>query len=281
MSGSVMSAMMRMVPPHRGQVEISISKTRRKRSILKVLILKVRNLKIKCLTNTNLVIIKANQGRYQTIKIYRPLLSSSLAVLLMACGSNSGPPEPVDLLDNTASKREWYCYSEPISGEWRCGSEEDNSQIVPISSLEKDTTPLISKPAQNEKIELSTTNDELQSSKSAAEANKSLNFYSLDEQYIRDHPGENYTIQVMALADKEKLVQFVKDRNLGPILIAHTVSQGSEWHVLLLGTYPHFALAKKALQAWMETNPEYPEPWIRALAPLQDSLVEGINKKKE
>ena len=115
MSGLVMSAMMRMVPPHRGQVEISISKTRRKRSVLKALILEVRNLKIKCLTNTNFVIIEANQVRYQTIKIYRPLLSSSLAVLLMACGSNSGPPEPVDLLDNTASKREWYCYGEPIS----------------------------------------------------------------------------------------------------------------------------------------------------------------------
>lgn len=204
----------------------------------------------------------------------------SLAILLTSCGSNSGPSKRVDLLDNTAPKREWYCYGEPISGEWRCVNKEDNSRIASISSREKDTTPLISKPALNKKIELSNTNDEFQSPVAVSKANKSIVSYSLDGQDIRDQPREYYTIQVIALTEKEKLVQFVKDSNLDSALIAHTVSRGSEWYALLLGIYPNFTLAKKARQAWIETNPKRSEPWIRALGPLQDTLVDRINNEE-
>ena len=209
-------------------------------------------------------------------------------MLLTACTSNSGQSNPPDLLDNTVPKQEWYCYGKQNGGTWRCGNEEDHSQIVAISPREKNTKqglntkskPIlaITKPTLDKKIELSSARDELPSS--ASEARKSLKPYSIDGQHIRDQPKEYYTIQLLALSEKEKLNKFARDRNLNSALIAHTVSQGSEWYVLLLGIYPNFVLAKKARKDWIEANPKHTEAWIREWGPLQDILVEAISKEE-
>ena len=211
-----------------------------------------------------------------------------LTLLLTACTSNSGQSNPPDLLDNTAPKQEWYCYGKQNGGTWRCGNEEDRSQIAVISPSEKDTPrgmntrskPIqaITKPVLDQKIELFNTRDELPSS--VSEAKKSLKSYAIDGQHIREQPKEYYTVQVLALGEKEKLNKFARDRNLDSALIAHTVSQGSEWYVLLLGIYPNFALAKKAHKDWIKANPKHTGAWIRELGPLQATLVEAISKEE-
>ena len=222
-----------------------------------------------------------NHTRYKVIKIYLVLL---ITILLTACASKSGKSDQpckgrncktTDLLDNTASKQEWYCYGKENGGSWHCGNEEDSSQIVTLSVQRK---AVQRKPVQEKKSPLLTNHHSASTKTSSSAQQKPLaQSTSTKGQGILDLPREFYTIQIMALAEKDKVSQFALKNNLDSALIAHTISRGSKWYVLLLGFYPNFTDAKKARLEWQEANPNGKKPWIRELGPLQDSLVKVSN----
>ncbi|MFT7685511.1 MAG: septal ring-binding cell division protein DamX [Candidatus Azotimanducaceae bacterium] len=207
-------------------------------------------------------------------------------MLLTACASKTDKPnlpckgpkcQSTQLLDNSASKKEWYCYGKESGGSWRCGNIEDDSQIVALSLPDQTThrpkATLIA-PIQETREELPVVQRiSAQLSPEAASQTKPIN-----EQRLSGQPREHYTIQIMALTDKTKLSIFAQENNIEPALIVHTVSRGSRWYVLLLGTYPNYTAAKEARLKWHQDNPKQKEPWIRELGPLQDSLVEEIGE---
>jgi hypothetical protein len=89
---------------------------------------------------------------------------------------------------------------------------------------------------------------------------------------ILQQPSGFYTIQLIALQDEPRILEYARDSGLKYPLYAHIQSKDRTLYVLLLGVYPDRLSAARAKDEWTENQGRSVKPWIRQLGPLQEAI---------
>ncbi|MBT3709377.1 MAG: hypothetical protein HOG19_08035 [Gammaproteobacteria bacterium] len=93
---------------------------------------------------------------------------------------------------------------------------------------------------------------------------------------LLEQPADYYTIQLIALPQQSEVMEYAETNGITAPLTALINSQGTPWHVLLLGIYPNKSAAEKAASDWIAAKNLKVQPWIRPLGPLQDAIREAV-----
>ncbi|MCB1644392.1 MAG: SPOR domain-containing protein [Pseudomonadales bacterium] len=166
------------------------------------------------------------------------------------CSGNS-------LLDSGNEGETWYCYGVSKEDGWECQSKADPARIVAIvpkneAAPEAAPAPLAAPapvpaaPARPQAVGGGET--------------------------ILQQPANFYTVQLIALQEEQNVLEYAQLNGISYPLYAKIRSQGSNWHVLLLGIYPDKQAAQKAKEEWEKTKTLKIKPWIRQLGPLQEAI---------
>ncbi|MFP6814917.1 MAG: SPOR domain-containing protein [Pseudomonadales bacterium] len=91
---------------------------------------------------------------------------------------------------------------------------------------------------------------------------------------ILNMPAEYYAVQLLAMRNQERLEAYVLENNLTDLSAIRIARDGELYHVLLLGIFETWELAKSASR---EVPPplDEREPWIRKLGDLQEAMIRG------
>jgi tetratricopeptide (TPR) repeat protein len=92
-------------------------------------------------------------------------------------------------------------------------------------------------------------------------------------EYILQQPPDYYAVQLVALQDEDKTLQYAADKGLDSPLYLRIFSKGVNWYVLLLGIYPDNSSAEIAVEEWNESGKPPIKTWIRQLGALQKMIV--------
>ena len=222
-------------------------------------------------------------------------INSGIAVLLLLClsscsifGKKSNGDECDEgacdqaIGDNkTQIPRSWYCYGVQEDRSWDCSKEprpEMITAVVPIRT-EGVTIPtsmdvLLQQTALS--MQQTTGTSETQSVRRAADSTKTSSVTGSEE--ILSLPGDYFTVQLMAMKNEQKILEYASDNGIENPLYVRILSQDVNWYVLLLGTYPNQSAADNAKDDWEETRVLEVEPWTRRLSPLQDGIRLAIDR---
>ena len=77
--------------------------------------------------------------------------------------------------------------------------------------------------------------------------------------------ADGYAVQLIALPSEERLLEFVRDRNVSDLIATRITREGATHYVLLLGTYPNKPAAQAAATALPPALSDL-SPWVRPLA---------------
>jgi type II secretory pathway predicted ATPase ExeA len=89
---------------------------------------------------------------------------------------------------------------------------------------------------------------------------------SPEMQWLMDQPDGNYTMQLMALVDPELVRRYARDWKIaGKSAVYSVTKRGKQLTVLVYGSYPNVATAKKAA-ASLPRSWHVRDPWIRSFA---------------
>ena len=119
-------------------------------------------------------------------------------------------------------------------------------------------------------VQQATGSSETQTMKQTAESTKTSIATGSEE--ILSLPGDYFTVQLMAMKNEQKVLDYASDNGIENPLYVRILSQDVNWYVLLLGTYADQSAANDAKTDWAETRVLDVEPWTRRLSPLQDAI---------
>lgn len=88
---------------------------------------------------------------------------------------------------------------------------------------------------------------------------------------ILELPATFYTVQLLAASTKERLEDYVHERQLRSMSAARIESGGALYYVLLLGVYPDVDVAKQAA-AQLPPGLEDAAVWVRSLGSIQEAI---------
>ena len=222
-------------------------------------------------------------------------INSGIAVLLLLCLSScsifgkkstgdecAGGACDQAIGDNkTQIPRSWYCYGVQEDRSWDCSKEprpEMIKAIVPIRTkgvtLPTSMNVLLQQTALA--LEQATGTSETQTMKQAAEPTKTSSATGSEE--ILSLPGDYFTVQLMAMKNEQKVLEYATENGIENPLYVHILSQDINWYVLLLGTYVDQSAANDAKADWEETRALEVKPWTRRLSPLQDAIRLALDR---
>jgi len=96
-----------------------------------------------------------------------------------------------------------------------------------------------------------------------------------NEKWILEQKSDLYTIQLMASADKLKLMHFIEQNNLNKsVACFHRFYKGTDWYSLIYGQYEGWSNAVKAL-ASLPNELHVCSPWIRHIKDIQGLIKEN------
>jgi septal ring-binding cell division protein DamX len=110
----------------------------------------------------------------------------------------------------------------------------------------------------------------------AAELTKTSSATGSEE--ILSLPGDYFTVQLMAMKNEQKVLEYASDNGIEDPLYVNILSQDVNWYVLLLGAYPDQSTADNARVAWEESRDLEVEPWTRRLSTLQDAIRQALDQ---
>ena len=84
-------------------------------------------------------------------------------------------------------------------------------------------------------------------------------------------PSHFYTLQLLAVKDKQKLINFVQENSIVQPIYLNVANQEIEFHILLAGVYESFETAADQSIA-LEGHTKI-QPWVRQLGALQNALI--------
>jgi len=90
---------------------------------------------------------------------------------------------------------------------------------------------------------------------------------------ILQQPSGYYAVQLIALRDQRKMLNYARDYGLKSPLYAQIRTRGYISNVLLLGVYPDRLAAVHARNEFLGAWNLPVKPWIRKLGPLQDAIA--------
>jgi len=201
---------------------------------------------------------------------------------------------PIKILQPEA----WQCFQALHETQWHCQKDSDSPLTLSLSdiALEKakkiDTGPLntFPSPPKQEFQEnsgnqpLSSVDTQRQSPDSTAAVAPSQNTSSQQipmltagklhnaRNEVLNLPAHFYTLQLLAVKNKQKLIEFVETNNVHQPIYLNVANQDVEFHILLAGIFEDFEAA--ADQSVSLSGRTQIEPWIRQLGALQSALID-------
>jgi len=95
------------------------------------------------------------------------------------------------------------------------------------------------------------------------------------ENWLRQQPDTNYTIQLFASHNKQAINELLNKYALkGDILRFNTQKEGKNWYTMTYGSY---VTKQDAIKAIASLNAELtnPAPWVRSMASIKETLLSG------
>lgn len=196
--------------------------------------------------------------RLLTILILAPLLLSGCSYF-----QNPEAAEERDsarLLNTGDGRRTWYCYGQD-QDKWECRNEQSPALVQKIEAKPARPAPAVVNQPPTREIEPEPEPEFITAESVPDPVNRVL-----------EQPADHYTIQLIALQDRESVLAYARTNGIGDPLTTEIYTEGSRWHVLLLGVYPDQASANAAKEEWIRTRQLKVEPWVRRLGPLQQAV---------
>ncbi len=170
---------------------------------------------------------------------------------------------------------EWFCYGVPVDRTWECHHEPHPEKIVAVIpeafnedapgpgtlQTRQEAPPGLSAPAPAEPAPATMTSGPSPEPVTREPADTVL-----------AQPPEYYTVQLIAMQEKEQVLDYARQNGLDHPIYVRIQSQGTDWYVLLLGFYPDRDTAEFARKQWEGARILKIRPWIRKLAPLQEAV---------
>ena len=183
--------------------------------------------------------------------------------------------------NKTQIPRSWYCYGVQEDRSWDCSREprpEMITAVVPIRTKGVTIPTSMDILLQQTALAVQQTSgtSETQSMNQPAESTKTSSATGSEE--ILSLPGDYFTVQLMAMKNEQKVLEYASDNGIENPLYVRILSQDVNWYVLLLGTYPDQSTADDAKNDWEETRVLEVEPWTRRLSPLQDGIRLAVDQ---
>ena len=184
--------------------------------------------------------------------------------------------------DNEAQiPRSWYCYGVQEDRSWDCSKEPRPEMITAI--VPSDNRPVaLPKPIDVllQQIPLTmlqaTGTSETHTITETTESSETSSAAGSDE--ILSLPGDYFTVQLMAMKNEAKVLEYATDNGIENPLYVRILSQDINWYVLLLGTYVDQSAANNAKADWEESRVLEVKPWTRRLSPLQDAIRLALDR---
>ena len=209
-----------------------------------------------------------------------------LVLVLSGCARSAPTNDSaaVWLVDERWAQDDWFC--EPAEdGGWDCVQDPDRVANPRTLRLPK---PLFAQPGPAEQASTSISPPSSPPSPAPrqppdtrvqdapVEASiplyQQLSYQPDQPMALTDLPGSFYAIQVIALASKEDLEQFIVENNL-PVLSGAVVEKDGElFYALLAGIYADRETAERAARS-LPAKMSAPGPWIRSLESLQAAIL--------
>lgn len=182
----------------------------------------------------------------------------------------------------STSTETYHCYG-TLDRSWQCSEDADESKIIAIIPIESDPSEALARTVTAPVVETVETllptpvPAEIQDTAGPApeiiERDTRTVFIESDRTAAILAAEETaFTVQFIALQQLEQLFGYARKIGLENAQYTRVEKDGDQWYVLLLGIYPDFETAEAALQQWSMTRDLQAEPWIRNLAPLQESI---------
>jgi len=96
-----------------------------------------------------------------------------------------------------------------------------------------------------------------------------------DQNWLKNQPATNYTIQINFSHDKEKLVSWLKkQQSLAPLAYFPQQQNGQVVYKAIYGSFVDQAVAQKALKELPEELVEL-KPWVRRFSGVQEQIHDG------
>jgi len=175
--------------------------------------------------------------------------------------------------NKTQIPRSWYCYGVQEDRSWDCSKEprpEMITAVVPPGNQPVAPPIPIEVLLQQALVAQVTGTSETHAIKAPLESRETGSATGSDE--ILSLPGDYFTVQLIAMKNEAKVLEYATDNGIENPLYVSILSQDINWYVLLLGTYPDQSAANDAKAAWQETRVLEVQPWIRRLSPIQDAI---------
>ncbi|MBF0470387.1 MAG: hypothetical protein HQL48_03330 [Gammaproteobacteria bacterium] len=139
----------------------------------------------------------------------------------------------------------------------------------PIVTLHRDLNPAAVAIEEERKTENSGATDKEHTPAVDLSSTPQLN----DQPWILAQPRDHFTIQLLNCQKSIALGKFITDNGDPPDRLAtyHAESQGELRHILIMGSYPSVAAAKKVLKTLPKSYQKH-QPWIKKFAGIQKLL---------
>lgn len=198
------------------------------------------------------------------------------ALLLMLGGCQQSPPEPAPMTRALPADT-WFCAPDPESGEtpWKC------IETTPIEAARQArSTPPAEPPraAPSAQPASRPERDSAQSEDTPARAATPPDAPKAETEpaeaprvRIEDLPPDYYTIQLVAVSDRERLQKFAEMHDLWGLTAARVKTDRGLYYVLLWGVYE----TREQARAYLQKLPPTLDPdkvWIRPLGSLQAAM---------
>ena len=182
----------------------------------------------------------------------------------------------------STSTETYHCYG-TLDRSWQCSDDADESKIIAIIPTGDDpsealvrtvTAPVVEPVATPLPLPVSAEiQDTADPAPEIIERDTRTVFIESDRTAAILAAEETaFTVQFIALQQLDQLFGYARKIGLENAQYTRVEKDGDQWYVLLLGIYPDFETAETALLQWSSTRDLQAEPWIRNLAPLQESI---------
>ena len=208
--------------------------------------------------------------------------------VIAACSST---PSATDVLqDSNQGRVKWFCQMSENGEDWDCVQDDELAENPTPERFPTPTQPELEAPAEY------TLNPEPQqvgqfdapapvavapvrprnvnALPESAPAFQRLAFQPERPMRLIELPADFYTVQLLAVEEKDQLEKYVMNADLRGLSAARVEKDGALFYVLLLGIYPDEESATLAADA-MPDQIGHLTPWVRELGSLQEAMLRG------
>lgn len=207
-----------------------------------------------------------------------------LIAFVVVAGCSSRPPAPeVTPVTEIPARGGWYCQPGLTPGTWDCVQDPQLAENPPPPRPIPVAPPPAPRPAPGAPVEPedpNPTSDPFETLDSAPVAGAPVAGAPAEPPPVAAAstaaalPSDQYTIQLAAMVRQADLAPLLNRDDIGDAFVAEVESEGSIYHVLLLGGYDTAAAAREAIERLPEDLRAL-DPWVRPVASLKRAQAQA------